>query len=91
MVWVEEPLSRRQRVGRIVAAIALLGLSPWGLVLLWQLAHARPEGPGDWVAFGLLAAVGVALLVAGSWLGWSGLELCFRREWTFHTVDERRL
>jgi hypothetical protein len=80
----------RERMRRVLGALGLALASPWGVVLLVTALGRHPRWPEDWLQWVFIVLVAPLLILIGAVLLYFALELTFRRDWSFHTSDERR-
>ena len=90
VLWTPVRPMLRERMRRMLGAIALALASPWGLVLLVAALGRHPRWPEDWLPWLFIVFVAPLLIVIGAVLLYFALELIFRQDWSFHTSDERR-
>jgi hypothetical protein len=90
VIWAPVRPMMRERMRRMLGAIALALASPWGVVLLVAALGRHPRWPEDWLQWVFIVLVAPILIVVGAVLFYFALELVFRRDWSFHTSDERR-
>lgn len=90
VIWAPVRPMMRERMRRMLGAIALALASPWGVVLLVAALGRHPRWPEDWLQWVFIVLVAPLLIMIGAVLLYFALELVFRRDWSFHTSDERR-
>lgn len=91
VIWAPVRPMMRERMRRMLSALALALASPWGVVLLVAALGRHPRWPEDWLYWVFIVLVAPLLILIGAVLLYFALELVFRRDWSFHhTSDERR-
>jgi hypothetical protein len=90
VIWAPVRPMLRERMKRMLGALGLALAAPWGVVLLVAALGRHPRWPEDWLQWVFIVVVAPLLIGVGAALFYFALELVFRRDWSFHTPDERR-